>query len=144
MKAQGLARIGKDAEVRFTQGGDAVASISLAFSYGKKGNDGKKPTQWVDASLWGKRAESLAPYLKKGGQIVVYLEDVHIETFTKQDGTQASKLAAKLADLELVSGSQEEPQQYQQAAQPQQRPPMRPSPPPKGNGFDDMVDDIPF
>ena len=151
MKAQGLARIGKDAEVRFTQGGDAVASISLAFNYGKKDpQTGKKPTQWVDAALWGKRAESLAPYLKKGTQIVAYLEDVHIETFTKQDGTQASKLAAKLADLELVSGSQEEPQQYQQAPQqaPQQqapqRPPMRPIPPPKGNGFDDMDDDVPF
>ena len=142
MKAQGLARIGKDAEVRFTQGGDAVASISLAFNYGKKDpQTGKKPTQWVDAALWGKRAESLAPYLKKGGQIVAYLEDVHIETFTKQDGTQSTKLAAKLADLELVSGSQEEPQQYQQAPQ---RPPMRPIPPPKGNGFDDMDDDVPF
>ena len=67
MKANGLARIGKDAEVRFTPSGAAVANVSLAFTYGKKGDDGKRPTQWVDASLWGQRAESLAPYIKKGG-----------------------------------------------------------------------------
>jgi single-strand DNA-binding protein len=41
-----------------------VANVSLAFTYGKKGDDGKRPTQWVDASLWGQRAESLAPYIK--------------------------------------------------------------------------------
>ena len=63
MKANGLARIGKDAEVRFTPGGTAVANVSLAFTYGKKSDDGKRPTQWVDASLWGQRAESLAPYI---------------------------------------------------------------------------------
>ena len=73
MRANGLARIGKDAEVRYSPNGDAIANLSLAFTYGKKGTDGKRPTQWVDATLWGKRAESLAPYLKKGGQIVVYL-----------------------------------------------------------------------
>lgn len=36
MKANGLARIGKDAEVRYTPGGAAVANVSLAFTYGKK------------------------------------------------------------------------------------------------------------
>ena len=61
MKAQGLARIGKDAEVRFTPGGTAVANVSLAFTYGKKGDDGKRQTQWVDASIWGQRAEPMAP-----------------------------------------------------------------------------------
>ena len=41
MKAFGLARIGRDAEIRHTAGGDAVASLSLAFTYGRKGEDGK-------------------------------------------------------------------------------------------------------
>ena len=137
MKANGLARIGKDAEVRYTPGGAAVANVSLAFSYGKKGDDGKRPTQWVDASLWGQRVESLAPYLTKGKQIVAYLEDVHIQTYTKGDGTQASKMAARIADLEFVAGgehaeSQPKPQPKPQAA------------PAQDSGFDDMDGDIPF
>jgi single-strand DNA-binding protein len=138
MKANGLARIGKDAEVRYTPGGAAVANVSLAFTYGKKGDDGKRPTQWVDASLWGQRAESLAPYIKKGGQIVAYLEDVIIQTFTKGDGTQATKMVARLVDLEFVSGGE------QASSQPKPQPKPQAAPQSHGSGFDDMDDDIPF
>jgi single-strand DNA-binding protein len=131
MKAQGLARIGREVEVRYTTGGEAVANISLAFTFGKKGADGNRPTQWVDASLWGKRAETLAPYLKKGSQIVAYLDDVSVQTFTKGDGTQATKMVGRIVDLELISsGEQQQP---------------APKPQPKVSaGFDDMNDDIPF
>jgi single-strand DNA-binding protein len=138
MKANGLARIGKDAEVRYTPGGAAVANVSLAFTYGKKGDDGKRPTQWVDASLWGQRAESLAPYIKKGGQIVAYLEDVSIQTFTKGDGTQATKMVARLVDLEFVSGGE------QASSQPKPQPKPQAAPQSHSSGFDDMDDDIPF
>jgi len=138
MKANGLARIGKDAEVRYTPGGAAVANVSLAFTYGKKGDDGKRPTQWVDASLWGQRVESLAPYLTKGKQIVACLEDVHIQTYTKGDGTQASKMAARIADLEFVAGGE------QAESQPRQQPKPQAAPQSQGSGFDDMDDDIPF
>jgi len=138
MKANGLARIGKDAEVRYTPGGAAVANVSLAFTYGKKGDDGKRPTQWVDASLWGQRAESLAPYIKKGGQIVAYLEDVSIQTFTKGDGTQATKMVARLVDLEFVSGGE------QTSSQPKPQPKPQAAPQSQGSGFDDFDSDIPF
>jgi single-strand DNA-binding protein len=138
MKANGLARIGKDAEVRYTPGGAAVANVSLAFTYGKKGDDGKRPTQWVDASLWGQRVESLAPYLTKGKQIVAYLEDVHIQTYTKGDGTQASKMAARIADLEFVAGGEQAESQPRQQPKPQASPAQQ-----QGSGFEDF-DDIDF
>ena len=78
-KMIGLARLGRDAEVRTTSQGESVATLALAFSYGRKGSDGKRPTQWVDGALWGKRAEALAPYLLKGGLVSVLLEEVHLE-----------------------------------------------------------------
>jgi single-strand DNA-binding protein len=131
MKAQGLARIGREVEVRYTTGGEAVANISLAFTFGKKGADGNRPTQWVDASLWGKRAETLAPYLKKGSQIVAYLDDVSVQTFTKGDGTQATKMVGRIVDLELISSGEAQ----QPAAKPQ---------PKQSAGFDDMDSDIPY
>jgi single-strand DNA-binding protein len=143
MKAQGLARIGKDAEVRFTPGGTAVANVTLAFTYGKKGDDGKRPTQWVDASIWGQRAEPMAPYLTKGKQIVAYLEDVHIQTYTKNDGTTNSKMVARLADFEFVSDGSGDGQR----SAPAQRQAPAPAPAPRqagGGGFEDMSDDIPF
>lgn len=135
MKAQGLARIGRDIEIRYTTNNEPVANISLAFTYGKKGSDGKRPTQWVDASLWGKRAESLAPYLSKGMQIVAYLEDVHLTSYQKGDGTHHSKIVARLADLELISSNE----QQAPAPAPQRQPAPNPS-----TGFDDMDNDIPF
>jgi single-strand DNA-binding protein len=138
MKANGLARIGKDAEVRYTPGGAAVANVSLAFTYGKKGEDGKRPTQWVDASLWGQRAESLAPYIKKGGQIVAYLEDVTMQSYTKGDGTTNTKMVARLVDLEFVSGGE------QASSQPKPQPRPQVAPQSQGSGFDDFDSDIPF
>jgi single-strand DNA-binding protein len=136
MKANGLARIGRDVELRHTPNGEAVANLSLAFTYGKRGADGKRPTQWVEAALWGKRAESLAPYLLKGQQVVAYLEDVSVQTFRKQDGTDGVKLAARVGDLELIAGQNEA-----QAPAPTRAPAPRPAAP---SGFDDMADDIPW
>ena len=105
MKSFGLARLGRDAEIRTTSQGESVATLALAFSYGRKGSDGNRPTQWVDAALWGKRAEALAPYLVKGGLVSVSLEDVHIETFDGKNGT-GHKLAARVVDVELASPKQ--------------------------------------
>lgn len=105
MKAFGLARLGRDAEIRTTSQGESVATLALAFSYGRKGSDGKRPTQWVDGALWGKRAEALAPYLLKGGLVSVLLEDVHIETYQGKNG-EASKLVGRVVDVELAGGGE--------------------------------------
>lgn len=120
MKTIGLARLGKDAEVRFTPGGDAVANLSLAFNYGKRDGDGNQPTQWIDASLWGKRAESLAQYLTKGSVHCFTLSEVHIETYEGRNG-QGSKLVARVDDVQLGprqggGDQQQRPAQRQQPA----------------------------
>lgn len=105
MQLVGVARLGRDAEVRFTPAGKAVANLSLAFNYGQK-QDGQQPTQWIDAALWGDRAEKLAQYLTKGTQLYVILNDPHIETFSKRDGSDGSKLAAMVSHLEFVGSRQ--------------------------------------
>ena len=66
MPVSDFGRIGRDAELRFTAAGDAVCSVPVAVDYGRKGQDGKKPTQWYEVTLWGKQAEGLAEYLTKG------------------------------------------------------------------------------
>lgn len=137
MKAFGLARIGRDVEVRFTANGEAVASLALAFTYRLKG---EKATQWVEASLWGKRAEALAPYLRKGGLIAVTVDDVHIETYEGKNGT-GTKLVGRVSDVELAGGGQE----AEQAEKPKPAPARAaPKPVPASSGFESMDDDIPF
>jgi len=135
----GLARLGRDAAVRFIPSGEAVANLSLAFNYGRKGTDGKQPTQWVDAALWGKRAEALAQYLTKGQLVDVVLSDVHIESFTSRDGHEGNKLAARVMELEFAGGSR----RNGEAAEGQRQAPAA-APAAAPGSFDDMADDIPF
>ncbi|MHB1098336.1 MAG: single-stranded DNA-binding protein [Burkholderiales bacterium] len=130
-------RIGQEPQLRYTQKGDAVMGLSLAYNYGRKGEDGKKPTQWVEGSLWGKQAEALQPYLAKGGQIVATLDDLHIEEYEGKNGP-GHKLVGRIVGLELVGGKPEG------SSAPAQR---QAAPSPRGggaSGFDDMDDDIPF
>ena len=42
----GLFTLGRDAETRVTQGGTTVVQLAVAYNYGRKGEDGKKPSQW--------------------------------------------------------------------------------------------------
>lgn len=80
----GVARVGNDPVARYTPDGKPVMDISLAFDYGRKGNDGRRPTQWVNATMWGDRVERLQPYLSKGSQVFVTLSEPHIETYEKR------------------------------------------------------------
>ena len=68
MKLIGLTRIGNDPELRYTSSNMAVLQLSLAYNWGGK----EKKTQWVRATLFGKRAESLAPHLGKGQLIIIF------------------------------------------------------------------------
>ena len=152
-----LVRLGRDAEVKYTQNGDPVASLAMVYDIGW---GDKKRGQWIDGTLWGKRAESLGPYLTKGSQVVLYADDVELEQFMKKDGTAGAKLKCRVSDLSLISGqSQQAPQQQQQAPQQQRQPQQSPHANGKyqqqqakqamqqqpAGGFDDgFDDDIPF
>lgn len=114
MKLIGLATIGRDGELRYTPQGDPVIGISLAYNYGKRDTGGNQPTQWVEASLWGKRAESLAPYLLKGKQFYVEVSDVHIETYEGKNGP-GTKLSGRVAEIEFTRGGDRSDQQEQPA-----------------------------
>jgi len=59
---------GKDAVTRTTPNGDKVTSWSVAVEE-RNGQD--KRSIWFDCTLWGKRGESLAQYLTKGGKVAV-------------------------------------------------------------------------
>lgn len=68
-----VGRIGRDAELRYTPSGMAVTSFSLATSRTWNDKDGNRQerTDWHKINLWGKAAEALDQYLKKGREIFV-------------------------------------------------------------------------
>lgn len=131
----GVARLGRDAEVRQV-GKDSVANLSLAYNYGKKDEEGNRPTTWVDASLWGDRANKLAPYLKKGQQVSVVLEDVAIHVYDKSDGSKGHSLRARVSSVEFVGSAGDR-------VKPATTAPAKATGA-AGGKFDDFEDDIPF
>lgn len=102
MFVSGFGRIGRDAELRYTAGGDAVCSIAVACDFGRKDETGKKPIQWIELTLWGKQASNLAEYLIKGRQVYFNASDCHVETFTKRDGTTGHKLVARCIEIKFA------------------------------------------
>ncbi len=68
-----VGNLGRDAELRYTPSGAAVATLNLATTEVYKDREGQKKedTQWHRVVLWGKTAETLQDYLVKGKQIYV-------------------------------------------------------------------------
>jgi single-strand DNA-binding protein len=132
-----LARLGKDPELRYLASGDPVMNLALAINYGKK-VDGKRPTQWIDAALFGKRAESLAPYLSKGSLVFVVIDEPHIETYQGKNGP-GSKLVGRVSSLEFAGGGEAKEEPAREHAKAKQDG-FAPQP----SGFAGMDDDIPF
>ncbi len=72
-KAIIVGHLGSDPEVRYTQGGQAVASFNIATSetFNDKNGERQERTEWHRIVAWGKLAELCGEYLKKGRQAYV-------------------------------------------------------------------------
>ena len=68
-----VGNLGRDAELRYTPGGAAIATINMATTevWNDKQGARQEKTEWHRIVVWGKTAESLAEYLTKGKQIYV-------------------------------------------------------------------------
>ena len=90
--------IGKDAEVRSTQGGDKVTGWTVAVE-DRTGKE--KSTIWFDCTLWGKRGESLAQYLTKGSKVCVSGE------LSKREHDGKTYLTIRAEQVSLMGGKPE-------------------------------------
>ncbi len=69
-----IGNLGRDPEVRFTQGGQAVANFSVATTEtwtDKSSGQKQEKTEWHRIVVWGKQAENCGQYLKKGRQAYI-------------------------------------------------------------------------
>lgn len=97
-------RLGADGELRTTQSGEKVLGFRVANDVGF---GDRKTTQWVDCSIWGRRAESLAPHMTKGKAVVISGE-VTLREFEKRDGTRGAGLSVRVAEIDFTGGNREE------------------------------------
>lgn len=135
-----IGRIGRDPELRRFQNGDAVCSISIAV--GKKWKDKssgetKEQTTWVPCSFFGKSAELLAQYARKGSQVRVNGE-FSVRKYTDKDGNEKQSTEVRVQDFQLLGQRPEGAGGQAQAPAPAQtQAPRQPT-------LASLDDDIPF
>lgn len=107
------ARLGADAEQRFTASGESVVSFNGAVD---SGFGDKKVTTWIKFILWGKRGSGVFPYLKKGGKVVCTGELTN-RKWQDKDGQDRYSLELNVNALDLDRKMSEETEPVQRSSQ---------------------------
>src|SRR5215472_5779676 len=100
-----VGNLGRDAELRYTPGGAAVAKFSLATTerWNDKAGSPQERTEWHNIDLWGKQAETLTEYLRKGKQ--VYIEGrLQTDEYTDKEGIKRRSTRVKCDRVVLLGG----------------------------------------
>ena len=96
-----LGRLGQDPELRHTQSGKAVTTLSVATSE-KRGD--KEETEWHSVICWEKTAENCAKYLKKGQPVLV---EGRIQTRSWEDkGVKRFKTEIVASNVQFIGGGE--------------------------------------
>ena len=144
-----VGNLGADPEVKYLEGDNAVANVSMATTEAYKNRNGERveQTEWHDLEMWGAQAKIAEQYLKKGSQIYV---EGKIKTDKWQDEQGQNRYRTKIRVLSFTMlGSKPDgagnPNAPQQATQ--QRPASAtPTSAPKAQEMvsDTEDDDLPF
>ena len=109
--------IGRDPELRQTQGGTQVLTFSLAVSDRKRNpqsGEWEDVTNWIPCVVFGNRADSLSKFLSKGMKCAVEGK-LRQSSYKDKSGQNRSKIEVIVDEVEFLSGSkaQNQPQQQQ-------------------------------
>ena len=98
-KVMVIGNLGRDPEVRHTQGGTTVANFSVATTEGRgSGEERKEYTEWHRVVVWGQQAETCGKYLTKGRQ--VYVEG-RLQTRVYEDNEGVKRQATEIVAREV-------------------------------------------
>ena len=124
-----MGRLTRSPELRRTQSGKEVTSVTLAVDRDFKGQNGEKETDFIDIVAWGNTAEFLCNYFSKGRMAVVEGR-LQIRDWTDKDGKKR-KAVEVLAD-HVYFGESKPKDEY-----------AAPSYTAQGNGFQEIEDEEP-
>lgn len=100
-----IGRLGQEPELKYFDSGNVKASFSLAIDEGKD-KEGQKQTTWLDVEAWGKTAEIVGNYVRKGDQVGVSGR-LQRQTWEAQDGGKRSKVLVIANRVHLLSNRNE-------------------------------------
>jgi single-strand DNA-binding protein len=135
-----IGRVGQDAEITEV-GSSTKAAFSLATSEAWKDRNGEKKevTEWHNIEVWGKMAEAVGKWIRKGREVCV-VGKITTQRWEGNDGQKKSKVVIRASELKFIG---EAPKENAANDRPARRERYTPDPDPgNGDGFTD--DDIPF
>jgi single-strand DNA-binding protein len=135
-----VGNLGRDPEMRYTPGGQAVTNMSVATNRRYNDSNGQRvdETTWFRVSVWGNQAEAVNQYLQQGSRVLVEgrlnpdPETGGPRIWTRNDGTPGASFEITAWRVVFLS-SREEDQAYQSSQSS-----------PGGTGQSVEEDDIPF
>jgi len=139
-------RITKELEPKYLGNGTAVLNFTIAVDRNFKNRDGERETDFINASAFGKRAETIAQYFNKGEGIIVS-GNIQTRTYEDNDGktvfvtdVQVDSFDFPLQNRNQKQNNNQRPKKQQpKKQQPQQNDPF------ESNGeVIDISDDLPF
>jgi single-strand DNA-binding protein len=145
-KAIIIGNLGNDPDMRYTASGAAVANISIATAESwrdKESGEQQERTEWHRVVAFGRLAEIIGEYLRKGSQ--VYIEG-RIQTRKWQDKEGQDRYTTEIVanELQMLGGKGGGSANYESAPQSQQNSPAPQQAAPAPAPADDFDDDIPF
>jgi single-strand DNA-binding protein len=100
-----VGNLGNDPEVRYSQSGSAITTISVATSESWKDKNGEQQerTEWHRVKAFGRLAEIMGEYLKKGRQ--VYIEgSLRTEKYTDKNGVEKYSTDIIADEMQMLGG----------------------------------------
>ena len=98
-----IGRLTRDAELKYTNSGMAVAKLSIAVNRRKRsGDQWTEEANFFDITVFGKTAENLTQYLVKGKEIAV--EGELRQSRWEQDGQPRSRVEVVANNIQLLGG----------------------------------------
>lgn len=99
-----VGNVGRDPEMRYTGGGTAVCSFSVAVSRSwtdKTTNERKEKTTWFKVTAWRQLAETCSQYVKKGKQVMV-IGEVDASAYVTQNGEPRASLELTASTVKFL------------------------------------------
>lgn len=146
-----LGNLTRDPETRVTTNGNTICKLGMAVSraYSTRDGERREETTFVDIDAFGKQAEVITKYMRKGRPLMVEGR-LKLEQWETNDGQKRSKLGVVLENFQFVGGRDDADSvsSGSSGGYEQSSPPRRESKPAPTSDFsadgDTLDEDVPF
>lgn len=104
-----VGNLGQDPQFNYLPSGTAVCNFSLAVNEAwndRQSNERREKTTWYRVAVYGRQAETVNQYLRKGSQVMV-IGNVEVRAYTNNAGEPAASLDLRAREVRFLGGRAE-------------------------------------